>query len=64
MKNSLRKLDSLDPDEDRQFVAFKNPDISNLSEVQVRGMLNFGKKHFDHQNWVNLMQSEKNWTQC
>ena len=28
--------------------------FSDLSEVGARGLLNLGKKHFDHQNWENL----------
>ena len=25
----------------------------------ARGLLNLGKKHLDHQNWENLMQSKR-----
>ena len=32
--------------------------LSYLSEVGARGLLNLGKKHLDHQNWENLMQSK------
>ena len=28
-----------------------------FSEVGARGLLNFGKKHLDHQNRENLMQN-------
>ena len=31
--------------------------FSYLSEVGARGLLNLGKKHLDHRNWENLMQS-------
>ena len=33
--------------------------FSYLSEVGARGLLNLGKKHLDHQNWENLMQSKR-----
>ena len=33
--------------------------FSYLSEVRARGLLEFGEKHLDYQNWVNLMQSER-----
>ena len=33
--------------------------FSYLSEVVTRGLLNLGtKKHLDHRNWENLMQSK------
>ena len=28
-----------------------------LSEDRARGLMNLGKRHLDHQNWENLMQS-------
>ena len=34
--------------------------FSNLSEAGARGLLNLGeKKHFDHQDCENLMQSKR-----
>ena len=27
--------------------------------IEARGLLNLGKKHSDHQNWENLMQSKR-----
>ena len=33
--------------------------FSYLSEVEARGLLNLGKKHLDHQNWENFMQSKR-----
>ena len=33
--------------------------FSYLSKVRARGLLNLGKKHLDHQNWENLMQSKR-----
>ena len=34
-------------------------EFSYLSEVGDRGLLILGKKHLDHQNWENLMQSKR-----
>ena len=33
--------------------------FSYLSEVGARGLLNLAKKHLDHQNWENLLQSKR-----
>ena len=41
------------------FPRFSLQGFSYLSEVGARGLLNFGEKHLDHQNWENLMQSKR-----
>ena len=41
------------------FTAIYLQGFSYLSEVGARGLLNLGKKHLDHQNWENLMQSKR-----
>ena len=36
----------------------KNQGFFYLPEVWARDLLNLGKKHLDHPNWENLMQSK------
>ena len=51
---------SMDVDKRRLLVyAYEYQVFSYHSEVRARGLVNLGKKHLDHQNWENLMQSKR-----